>query len=492
MKPKPLRFREFFVLLLPVFFVFHGYVEHYNALPFADAAALISWYLMLALIGCVLFYLVFRSWQKAALFTFCWLAFHFFFGSAHDASKALFGPVFFNRYSVLIPTVVLAFGLHIFYFRRTRRSFAGLTRYLNLLLCILIAVDLVQLPFQRKAPQNQYVGPLASAFRPCDTCEKPDVYLIVADEYAGKKQLQDVLQFDNTPFLDSLKGRGFHVLAQPKSNYNYTVFSLSSMLTMNYLKRGPEPRFNMDQMKAALVVINQSDVLHYFKRLGYRVVNYSIFNLDNDRTLVETRFLGNRKRLITSQTFLSRMATDIAFNFIQKYKIRWFIWKSVRINLDNNKLLIDRLKAEAVRPAGQPRFVYTHLLMPHYPYYFDRNGKMQPVEHLVEGQQNRQQYYVEYLRYCNKRLMELVDHILKHSDKPPVILLMSDHGFREYTFPADSQYHFMTLNSIYLPRKNYGGFYDSMSNVNQFRVLFNTLYQQQLPLLRDSTSFLWE
>jgi hypothetical protein len=70
-------------------------------------------------------------------------------------------------------------------------------------------------------------------------------------------------------------------------------------------------------------------------------------------------------------------------------------------------------------------------------------------------------------------------------------MLLGDHGFREGVKKEEYNYVFMNLNAIYLPEKNYDGFYDSISNVNQFRVLLNNQFEQHLPLLKDSTIFLW-
>lgn len=69
---------------------------------------------------------------------------------------------------------------------------------------------------------------------------------------------------------------------------------------------------------------------------------------------------------------------------------------------------------------------------------------------------------------------------------------MGDHGFRQLTNDADRKYHFMNLDAVYFPNGNHNNFYDGMSAVNQFRVTLNTLFQQKLPLLKDSTHFLTE
>jgi hypothetical protein len=128
-------------------------------------------------------------------------------------------------------------------------------------------------------------------------------------------------------------------------------------------------------------------------------------------------------------------------------------------------------------------------MMPHYPYYFDSKGNSLPVEKLTALKNANPQDYLEYLQYSNKRLIQLVDHILASSPNPPIIIILSDHGLQKM---GDRKYDFANLNAVRLPNKNYSLFYDSMTNVNQFRVIFNTYFNQHLPLLKDSTINIWD
>jgi hypothetical protein len=69
---------------------------------------------------------------------------------------------------------------------------------------------------------------------------------------------------------------------------------------------------------------------------------------------------------------------------------------------------------------------------------------------------------------------------------------MGDHGFREFKNKVENKYHFMTLNAVLLPDKNYSGFYKGMSHINQFRTILNSQFGQKLPLQKDSTSLVVE
>ena len=51
---------------------------------------------------------------------------------------------------------------------------------------------------------------------------------------------------------------------------------------------------------------------------------------------------------------------------------------------------------------------------------------------------------------------------------------------------------FSNLNAFYFPNKDYSRLYDSISPVNTFRVVLNTYFNAQLPLLKDSSIIVTE
>ena len=67
---------------------------------------------------------------------------------------------------------------------------------------------------------------------------------------------------------------------------------------------------------------------------------------------------------------------------------------------------------------------------------------------------------------------------------------MGDHGNRDITKEAFPIRHFQNLNAVYYPDNDYKMLYDSISGVNQFRVVLNKLLQQKLPVLKDSSIYL--
>jgi len=86
----------------------------------------------------------------------------------------------------------------------------------------------------------------------------------------------------------------------------------------------------------------------------------------------------------------------------------------------------------------------------------------------------------------------MIDEILDESENPPVIILQADHGprntFIDGKFPTEDMFKegMRILNAIYIPGQKYDLLYDSITPVNTFRVVFNTLFGENYDLLEDT------
>lgn len=485
--------KEYFVFLLPVFFVLHGYVSNFVSIPFLHIVFLAVKYAAIAFILCLLLLPLFRNWRKAAVFGFFLLCFQFFFGAAHDQLKVWWPESFLVKYTFILPAALVLFVALFVFVKRTKRSFNRLVNYANVLLVVLLLIDTVQVIMKAAQQRKTAAASWPERFLPCDTCSSPDIYFILADGYPGNRQLKELMEFDNSAFEQQLRSRGFHVTDDAKSNYNSTAYSVSSTLSMQYLQGIGNRKSNLAGINLAYERLNENPLFSFLTSRNYEIENLSVFHVADQPPITERGFLVTGTNLITSHTFLSRLDRDIRFNLVSKYKIKSEMKRVTgQIHDANNRVTEKMMELAKDTTRRRPRFIYAHLTMPHYPYYFDRNGKPYPVEMLTEENKYRRKEFTEYLQWCNKQYLRIVDHILANSKTPPIILLMGDHGFRHFKEPVDTSYHFMVLNSAYFPNKNYGSFYPGMSNVNQFRILLNTQFGQKLPLLRDSTSFLLE
>ena len=130
--------------------------------------------------------------------------------------------------------------------------------------------------------------------------------------------------------------------------------------------------------------------------------------------------------------------------------------------------------------------------MPHKPFIYDSTGKTPDVYATLSGgnrMSGTDKLYLQYLVYTNKRITKFIDELYTATRGKAAIIVMSDHGYRDAHSIAGKNFSFQSFNAVYLPNRDYHLWYDSVSNVNQFPLLFNTLFGQQIQLKADSTCF---
>jgi hypothetical protein len=153
----------------------------------------------------------------------------------------------------------------------------------------------------------------------------------------------------------------------------------------------------------------------------------------------------------------------------------------------NNERIIAGAQAESKAQNKTPAFTYLHLMMPHGPFVYDSLGhRTNIMAHLPSlSRDTLDKMFLSYQAYTNRRMQSLIASLQKETSGKAVIIVMSDHGYQP-AYEKEKKLAYYNLNAIYLPTRQYEALYDGISNVNQFRVLFNTLFQQKLPLLKDS------
>ena len=116
------------------------------------------------------------------------------------------------------------------------KNIIKLVSYVSVLLFLLVSVEFYK-AFRNAGSDFKTSSLLKEKLRlqPMISGEKPDVFLIVMDEYAGFKTLIEHYKFDNSEFSNRLEANGFFVAKNPISNYNGTLFSTLSLLNMTYL-----------------------------------------------------------------------------------------------------------------------------------------------------------------------------------------------------------------------------------------------------------------
>jgi hypothetical protein len=173
-----------------------------------------------------------------------------------------------------------------FFFRKTGSQFKKAMQYFTFVFLFLIVTDIAILV--SKIYNTRQENEIPAGFTTCNDCRKPNIYLIIADEYAGRQELKDFFSFDNAPFENELRKRNFYVVPNPNSNYNYTPYSMASLFSMNYLKGITNKSNDIDNRNTSYRLINKNDLVKILKKTGYDFVNLSLFDFADEPTNINS------------------------------------------------------------------------------------------------------------------------------------------------------------------------------------------------------------
>ena len=487
---KTLQRYPLFLLLLPVFFVLHGFVENFRFIRFTDCLVLMGIYGGSALIICSVAYLILKSRVKAALIASFIMAFYLFFGIFHDLLRK--HAIFLHKYTLLLPAFLLALVLLTLYLKK-KDHFARACLFLNTLLLAYILVDMGTLVWKaatQNGPGHAIPAFSSGRYRPCDTCSKPDIYFLLFDGYSSSKVLKEVYHYDDSALDNFLLSEGFRIQRGSRSNYFKTPFSMASILNFSYLKGVPDPHnLTADDYTNLFEVISKSEVVNFLSSRGYTIINNSPFDLPGTPASLDQPFIPVRTRLITNQTLFHYIVRDLGPWISQHLGDSSVMADDYIANtFRDNMRSIDRTIAVSRQPSDHPRFTYAHVFMPHYPFLLDSlSRKRKPQDVIRQLDETQPKPYLDYLAFTNASIERLISAILKNSRGKAVIVFMSDHGFRHAEDGNAKPHFFNNQNAVYFPDQDYHLFYDSISGVNEFRVVLNTLFKQNIPMLKDST-----
>jgi hypothetical protein len=137
----------------------------------------------------------------------------------------------------------------------------------------------------------------------------------------------------------------------------------------------------------------------------------------------------------------------------------------------------------------QPTFSYIHVISPHPPFVFDPEGNpTYPPDFWNEQRQYPpdlyQKGYVNQLQHLNTSMIKAIDTILANSKTPPIIIIQGDHG--PWLQPKEKR--FWNLTAMYFPGHE-DVLYPTISNVNVFRLVFNSYFGGKYDILDDVSYF---
>ena len=430
----------------------------------------------------LLFRVIYRDWTKAALASTILLILFYSYGHVYIALKGIaFSGLFIFRHRTLIPVWVIGAALALWQIARRSLTGSTLTSMFNaagLFLLIMPSYQLAAHPFQSRLSRS-------AAERDAQTLglkvngNPPDIYYIILDGYGRSDVLKNEFGYDNSDFLNALRDMGFYVADCSQSNYAQTQISLASSLNFNYIDQLGDQFIPGTNDRAALAaLIKHSALRKSLEAAGYKTVAFA------------TGF--DWTQLDDADYYLSPQASSSELNEFEYLLVDTTL---ARIILDarsgeqeaGSELYRERTlfaldKLDKLSYIKEPKFVFVHLVIPHFPYVFGPTGG--PVEAVPAGatksQQSARQYRDQAI-YISDRMKEIVPKIIASSATPPVIVIQGDHG---PTVPGTPQRRMKNLSVYYLPGSD-ATLYPTITPVNTFRVILNTYFDQHLEMLDD-------
>lgn len=479
--------KPFYPFLLVAYFFLHIYAANiHEHPPLADILLLFSACLAATTAVFFVLRLVFRNSHPSGFLTAALVFLFFTYGFiAMVLTDRLGLPGYIPGilYGVLLAAVVL-------FVVRTRKRVLYANSYFNILALVLVSMPLLSMAaYVLKGRSYQEVPRADSLPEVREDASKPDIYYIILDEYPRNDELKRVFNYDNRDFSEYLVERGFYIAEKSRCNYIRTRLSLPSSLNMQYLDFVTERMKGSTDTGLVDAMVKANNVARMLKQIGYQYVVFDSGASPSDRSPLADFNISYSPIAVREMHVL--MAKTTILQSTKKKFLREQFRKRHLFNFEH-LAKIPEMKG--------PQFVFAHMVIPHLPFVFDREGNMPEVGDLEysphEDGRLKPEYhglFIDQLVYLNKMVKELIDKILRQSENPPIIILQADTGSWPVTEWAPTEEFLRErlpiFNAYLVPEEVRKGLYPEITPVNTFRLIFGRLFGADFPLLEDKSYY---
>ncbi len=461
---------------------------------------------LLLLVACTL---VLRDRVRAGLLTSLVLMGFFSFGHATGAWTAAGAPGSGRAAVAIVWGIIIATAT--FALVRTRRRLHRLETFATFVGVLLVAYAALQIFVSgsragREAragasPEivSRAVDEPPGGATPRPPRMLPDIYYIVLDGYARHDVMRDLYGFDNTPFLARLRARGFQISERSRANYCKTLHALAASLNMSYLHELMDVSSKSVDNAPLLRLVRSNRVTHLLRERGYDIVAFASGYELAEFSKIDLYLDGGGGWTEFTNVLLATTPVPALLGERGDPHARH------RRRLE---YILDEIPR--IPRAPRPRFVFAHLLAPHPPFVFDREGNAVEVERgfgFYDGSDyykhggTREEYvtgYAEQARWVTARLERTLDALLeRYGDAPPIVIVHSDHGpgsrLDWKSVPdTDLRERFGILMAAYLPGQPAVDLGETFSPVNVFRMVFGVYFGAELGPVVDRSYYTFQ
>ena len=396
-----------------------------------------------------------------------------------ELTNIIFKP---NLFLLLFLTLLSIFL--IFFVYKSKRTFNKINNFLNIFYIIHFIISIFTFcTSYANYSENLFLtnkNELSISKKSYNVSEGKDIYFIVFDSYTSNNSLKQYWEYDNQQIINYLLKNHFIVNDSARSNYDFTLFSIGSILNFSYYNDTILNK-NIDKIVPyTFISIKNSSLMNILNKFGYNFYNLSPFDFGELKKFYDPNFFPNEPDKIYNY-FFNLSALGVLIN---------------RIKLEtpdkSNSRILDTLKKIIREPSKNPKFVYAHFILPHDPFYFNSKGEKIPEKERrgVIAKKNKRNY-LEQVIFTNSIIEDIVQSILNNSKTEPIIVIQGDHGYRylDKNIFGTEENHSIFF-ATYLPDIKIDKQIDNITGVNLFRFILNKYFDYDVPFLEHKEIFI--
>ena len=346
----------------------------------------------------------------------------------------------------------------------------------NLAICIVTGIRDARANADRmRTPDEDAIVQAAQA---ATLPDRPNVYFMLFDEYAGFDELAEYYNFDNSPFYDALTDLGFTTARGCTNEMIDTMYVLADLTNLQFLHPvGYQEDVLRHQVKNGVWF----DVM---ETLGYTIYETETYDLVDRKNPVPGLHVTGVPGTQTGDTYIRVFLSNTAAYLFSDNVERLLLRDPTPLPDAVNSIMT--YYADSAVPR-EPSFFFSYVCSPHGAFYFDADGNRIDTPDDPYGNFNwtDKSVYLGQLQYVNTLIEKACAAIIAR-DPDSIIIVCSDHGARNHTEYGNAdvtlEQSLDVLMAVYDRGQPMDGL-DTMNGVNILRRLLTETYGMELPQL---------